>query len=249
MTGSLGSIEVKASFSRKLRRLLGKARRVLMSLPRRAGLLSRGSSSAGEKVIPWDDRADKLGAYSVIDTTHSPEEYEYVTRRQKEIIYPLFKGLLKPSDRLVLDYGCGPGRFTADLASMVHGEAVGVDVTAKLIEIAPRQSGVTFICSQDFFAEHPIKFDVIWVCLVLGGIPMPALSRNAIELTGALKDDGLLFLVESTAEASTQNVAWKKRTVAELQGLFPEIALERIGFYYDAGQEISILAGRKRAAE
>lgn len=196
--------------------------------------------------MEWDSRAIELGAYSVIDTRHSPDEYEYVTTRQKDILYPLFKQQLKGSELTILDFGCGPGRFTGDLAEITKGKVVGTDSTAKLIELAPSHQNVEYVYSKTFLDEKVLVFDVIWISLVLGGIPDDELTRLATNITNALKEDGLLFLVESTGEKPLEGI-WRIRTRERIMSLFPSVRLRHIGSYYDANQEISIIAGRKTA--
>jgi len=196
-------------------------------------------------LIDWNSRVDKLGAYSVIDTRHSAEEYVYVTKRQKEILYPLFMLQLKGTENTVLDFGCGPGRFTGDLAGMISGKAIGVDVTDKLIKLAPSHPDVKYIHSNNYFEEYNYKFDIIWISLVLGGISDVELERKSHEISNALNPDGLLFLVESTGDTSAEDV-WRVRTRAQLISLFPDVELQSVGNYFDVDQEITIFAGRKR---
>ena len=45
----------------------------------------------GQRMLDWDANAAELGAYSVIGGRHAPGDYEYVTERTKEIIYPYSK--------------------------------------------------------------------------------------------------------------------------------------------------------------
>lgn len=196
------------------------------------------------KVIEWDSRAEGLGAYSVIDTRHSPSEYEYVTKRQKEILYPLFLQQLNGREKNILDFGCGPGRFTGDLAELIKGEAIGTDITKKLIDLAPPHPKVNYIHSKSFFAENSAGFDAIWISLILGGIPDDKVHGIADNLSCALNKGGLLFLVESTGESPTEGL-WRIRTREALISFFPSIQLKHIGSYFDAGQEISVIAGRK----
>lgn len=196
------------------------------------------------KVIDWDSRVNELGAYSVIDTRHMPDEYEYVTKRQKEILYPYFLSRLNGNERSVLDFGCGAGRFTADLAEIINGEAIGTDVTQRLINICPAHKNVSYICSERFFEENKLTFDAIWVSLVFGGLPDNELSVLAKKIEAALAENGLFFLVESTGEKYLEGL-WRIRTRAQLISQFPSIQLQHIGTYYDASQEIAIFAGRK----
>lgn len=195
--------------------------------------------------IDWEHRAEKLGAYAVINIEHPPEEFDRVTRQQKEILFPVLQTQLNSSERTILDFGCGPGRFTPDLAHLIHGKATGVDVTQKLLQLAPPSADVEYLHSTDFFATNTRKFDAIWVCLVLGGIPTPALQAMAPRMADALATNGLFFLVECTADQPAEG-SWRVRTVEDYLKLFPTIALQKVAEYYDANQQVSIFAGRKR---
>jgi SAM-dependent methyltransferase len=194
--------------------------------------------------MDWKTLAGDCGVYAVIDARHPPEEFDYVTRRQKEILFPLLRRLLHGDERTILDFGCGPGRFTGDLAELINGKAVGYDVTSRLLELAPVHPSVEYVHSADFLTSDIPQFDVIWVCLVFGGIAERELAPIAAKLTQALREDGLLFLVEATAPAPVIG-AWSIRPREQLRSLFPSLRLDHVGAYYDAGQEISVLAGRR----
>src|SRR5262245_29125919 len=70
--------------------------------------LRRGSASLGY----WEARARSLGVRSVLNLRHTEAEIESVTAMQERILFPLLQERLRPDDRRVLDFGCGPGRFT-----------------------------------------------------------------------------------------------------------------------------------------
>ena len=105
-------------------------------------------------VIDWDSRVDELGAYSVIDSKHSPDEFEYVTKRQKEILYPYFLSSLNGHEQSVLDFGCGAGRFTSELAEMINGKSVGIDFSQKLIDICPPNKNVTYMWDEKSLSQE-----------------------------------------------------------------------------------------------
>jgi hypothetical protein len=61
-----------------------------------------------------------------------------------------------------------------------------------------------------------------------------------------LKNDGLLFLVENTSR-KTDGSYWNFRSVEEYVRMFPQVALLHRHHYFDLGEQISIIAGRKYA--
>lgn len=198
-----------------------------------------------QRTLDWNANAAKLGAYAVIDGRHPASDYEYVTKRTKEILYPLFQEQLNGTEQTLLDFGCGPGRFTGDLAEMIDGSAIGVDVTKKLIEIAMPHPRVHFLYSKNIFEETPItSFDTVFICCVLGGIDNNELPEIANKLVGLLDSEGLLFIIESTGPAPVKDT-WRIFTTSEIIGLFPGVDLKLISVFHDAGQERTVFAGRQ----
>jgi ubiquinone/menaquinone biosynthesis C-methylase UbiE len=55
------------------------------------------------------------------------------SQHTKEILFPLLQSQLTGTECNLLDFGCGPGRFTTDLAELISGKAVGVDVVPDLL--------------------------------------------------------------------------------------------------------------------
>ncbi|MDJ0953846.1 MAG: methyltransferase domain-containing protein [Acidimicrobiia bacterium] len=102
---------------------------------------------------------------------------------------------LQPGSRL-LDFGCGPGSITADLAEIVGsaGSVIGVDSSAEAIAIARRDSAATgaeYVAASVYelpFAEA--EFDVAYGHQVLQHLaePVPAL----LEVRRVLRPGGLL---------------------------------------------------------
>lgn len=194
----------------------------------------------------WHWRARKYGRRSVFDLGHSEDELESITELQKTIAFPLLKKLLNGSEQRILDFGCGTGRFTRDLAEIIQGRAVGIDPIARLFQMAPATPNVKYLSMHE--GQIPLAdltIDVVWICLVLGGIVDDRiLERSVREVNRVLKPDGLLFLIENTAEEEDADY-WKFRSVDTYQSLFKLVQLQQLTSYIDMGQPISIMAGRK----
>ncbi|MEI7441714.1 MAG: class I SAM-dependent methyltransferase, partial [bacterium] len=148
------------------------------------------------------------------------------------------------TEKNLLDFGCGPGRFTSDLAQIINGKAIGFDPTKGLIDLCKATPNTQFTYVYNF-SDSQILFDVIWICLVLGGLSNEQLAFTVKKLEKVLARHGLIFLIESTSKNQTKG-CWKTRTVEYYQNLFHSIPLKKIGEYFDANQEISIFAGRKK---
>lgn len=194
----------------------------------------------------WKKRAKQYGTRAVLNIGHSDEEIEAVTRMQKDKIFPFLKRELTGREKTILDFGCGPGRFTPDLAELIQGKAIGVDPIQDFLEMAPRGGNVEYRLMKEIIiplADESI--DVVWVCLVLGGIIKERVLRNIVsEVDRVLKPGGLIVLIENTTDAKDGEY-WKFRSVEFYQYLFGFAELKHFSDYYDLGERISVMAGRK----
>ena len=143
----------------------------------------------------WQARVKKYGRRSVLNIEHRDDAYDRVTADQKARIFPLFESQLCGDERTILDFGCGPGRFTPDLAKLVQGCCIGVDPIEDFLDIAPRSEYAEYLLLHN--GVIPLldsSIDVIWICLVLGGITTESeLERTASEINRVLKENGLSF--------------------------------------------------------
>jgi ubiquinone/menaquinone biosynthesis C-methylase UbiE len=217
-----------------------------------AGLLKRRPFRAFRKAPSaheyWEQRVRKFGRQSVLNLNHSQDEFETVTQYQKKEIYPHFRRALRGDEKVVLDYGCGPGRFSPDLAEMI-GSCVGVDIVAGLLDLAPKSSLVQYKVMRDGVIPLPSdSADAVWVCLVLGGIDGEDLVRSVSEIKRVLLPGGLLFVVENTSD-QRDGEYWRFRTVQQYLELFPYAALHHVHDYDDLGERISVMSGRKVEGE
>ena len=192
----------------------------------------------------WQRRVRRHGRRSVLNIGHGDAEYEHVTAWQKSILFPLLQAQLNGSERVVLDFGCGPGRFTPGLANLVGGRAIGVDPIAALLELAPADPRVEYRLLR--YGRIPVtdhSVDVLWICLVLGVIRARKLHDALQELRRVVAPGGLVFLVENTsAKPSLKRIEF--RSVAECARLVDFAQLQHLYDYEDLGETISVLAGR-----
>jgi ubiquinone/menaquinone biosynthesis C-methylase UbiE len=196
----------------------------------------------------WEKRAQTYGRRAVLNLGHGDAEVEAVTRQQRATIFPHLTRLLRGDERVALDFGCGPGRFTAHLAEAIHGHAIGVDPIQTLIELAPPRAGVEYLVSDGRRIPLPdASADIVWVCLVLGGLSDDQLAETVSELDRVLRSGGLLFLVENTS-ARENCPHWAFRSVKAYRRLVPFVPLAHLHDYDDLGECISIMAGRKASA-
>jgi SAM-dependent methyltransferase len=206
-------------------------------------LQARGAPS--DDIAQWERRARQFGARAVVNLDHSESDLERVTAGQKEELYPLFSEHIRVDDRLVVDLGCGTGRFTPDLAWMTNGQALGLDPIQELLDMAPAAPAVEYRrMSEGRIPLDDREADAIWICLVLGGLCDAVLRATIGEVKRVLRPGGLLFLVENTTDAADDGDIWHFRSVATYQDLFRPIPLTHVHDYDDLGERISVFVGR-----
>ncbi len=194
----------------------------------------------------WRERARLSGARAVYHRGHGPQEIAEVDRKQKALLYPLLQQALRGDEQVILDFGCGPGRFTPDLAALIGGRAIGVDPTQALLDAAPSADNVAYLPITD--GRIPLEsgsVDAVWSCIVLTCITDPEALRTAVrEIERVLRPGGLVFLIENTADKpDRRHVAF--RSVEAYQELFSFAPLEHACDYEDMGERISVMSGRK----
>lgn len=212
-----------------------------------AGL--EGTDGPAELAVPgvayWRDRARELGARAVVNLDHPEEDaLDDVSAGHRAALYPLLSAELNGSERVVLDLGCGTGRFTRDLAGLVGGRAVGVDPVAELLALAPADERIDHrLMVEGRLPLGDDEVDVVFTSLVLGGITGDVLDGTLQEMRRVLRHGGLVFLSESVADAPEAG-HWAARTVTDYERLLPWAPLREVGRFDDAGDTIAVLVGR-----
>jgi SAM-dependent methyltransferase len=191
----------------------------------------------------WQDRAKIYGKRAVYNLGHGESELEDVTSRQHHAIFPLLESMPLPPDPEILDFGCGPGRFSLDIATATGGRVVGVDFTPELLDLAPRSDRVSYqVWDATFSESNPGRFDLIWVCLVLGGIPDPQIGEAISALKRMMKPGSWIVLAENTTR-KPNSPAWSFRAVRWYEEAFSDLALKAKTSYNDLGEKITVFIG------
>jgi ubiquinone/menaquinone biosynthesis C-methylase UbiE len=104
--------------------------------------------------------------------------------------------------RAVLDLGCGTGRFSQALASRFVADVVGVDPSAKMLELArtkPHTSRIRYVIGRG--EQIPLRscsVDLVFMSMVFHHFTSPALAAS--ECQRVLREGGLVFLRAGTLE-------------------------------------------------
>jgi len=191
----------------------------------------------------WNERVEKYGDKSVLNGNNMDYELS-TTERQVDIIFPIIKENLIGNEKIILDYGCGPGRFTKKLASLIDGEAIGVDPMIKLLQKS--EINVKYFLLKDGIIPIANNYiDVIFICLVLGGIEDKYLMKTKSEINRVIKANGLIVIIEKIVNKEKNLEShWKGRTADNYQKLFDDFNLKLINTYIDCNETIGIFVGR-----
>ncbi len=195
----------------------------------------------------WRYRTKKYGRFAVFNLDRSESEMDEVTARQKAEIFPIFRSALRGDEALLLDLGCGAGRFTADLAEIVKGKAIGVDPIEELLNMAPRTDKTEYIPMQEGIIPLRESYvDIVWVYGVLGCIRDEALAGTISEIDRVLKERGLLFLIEGVDGRGSKS--YEVRGFDEYKKMLHFAPLSYLHDYYDCKTKFAVMAGRKGEA-
>jgi len=189
-----------------------------------------------------------MGARAVVNAAATDEQLAEISENQRSTMFPILSEVLRGDERVALDFGCGPGRFTAELAQAIGGQAVGVDPVAELLELAPEHPAVEYRRqSGDRIPLGDAEADVAWICLVLGGITDSAsLQRTVVELERVLRPGGVMLLAECT-NLKRDLPYWSYRPAHEYVAMFDSVELVPRGQYMELDNTVTVLAGRRAA--
>jgi ubiquinone/menaquinone biosynthesis C-methylase UbiE len=103
----------------------------------------------------------------------------------REAVAPYFPAVDRP---LVLDLGCGTGRFAVALARWFNARVVGVDVAAQMLRRAAAHPHVDYVLGDAQRAPlRDASVDAVWLSTVIHHVPdLPACAR---ELRRVLRPD------------------------------------------------------------
>jgi SAM-dependent methyltransferase len=178
---------------------------------------------------------------------HPERRIAEITRMLKTKLLPMLYTRMNGQEKLILDFGCGIGRFTADLAELGKCKAIGVDPIASLLELAPPADNVEYrLMTNGRIPLDDATADVVFIVLVLGAITSDRdLKATIAEIDRVLAPDGLLFIVENTTPKRA-NQSTRFRSPEQYATLFSFAELAFMDSYDELGETHSIMSGRRR---
>lgn len=133
-------------------------------------------------------------------------------------------------DELVLDFGCGSGRFSYWIAPRVE-RVVGLEVTAGMVELAERyrtSKNVEFkLYDGAHFPPFPYSFDLILSVGVLQIMKGELLKRTLSGLAQYLKKDGIFYFIEQVSDSPKVD----RPTLKEYLDAFSSSKMECLQYY------------------
>jgi SAM-dependent methyltransferase len=207
--------------------------------------LKRDSDAPGGAASYWNQRARQLGPRAVYNIGHPLDQLGKVDEQQRALLLPVLEGLLRGTERKVLDLGCGTGRFSGILAEITGGQVKALDVSQELLAMAPGRENVEYLeGSATSLPFSDQAFDLVWACLVLGALRGENLEAACGEIVRVTRSGGLLFLVENTSN-QPDAPSWAFRSAEDYRSLLGDFDLRILARYLDLGETITVMAGRR----
>lgn len=198
--------------------------------------------------INWTDRAKLYGKYSVLDRRTPTNEFNYVTKEQKKILFNNLKKYTSGMEKNILDFGCGTGRFSAELLKISKKVRVtAVDKEKRLIKMANKNKKIDFVHLSSL-SKIKKKFDIIFIINVLGGIQDKDLKKITSFLKKKLNKNGILILnenINNNFDSKKLFKFWVDRSEKYYKDLFKQINLKKIDQYKYLDNFNVIFIGKK----
>ncbi len=178
--------------------------------------------------VDWGERSQKGYLASGIDPAdRGGRKNYYIDLLQK---MALAEVLNPKKDEVVLDFGCGSGRFSYWIAPRVS-KVIGLEVTPEMIDLAEKNRtahNVEFMLYDGtHFPLFPSPFDLILSVGVLQTMRGEVLEKTVLTLAGFLKPGGRCYLIEQASD----NPRVARPKAEEYLQVFEKSNLECIQYY------------------
>lgn len=199
----------------------------------------------------WEARARRLGARAVGYYRWDETEFRQETDAWWQRLYTHLESSDAGNDQVILDFGCGAGRFGARLAEEGY-RVIGVDISSTLLNLATDQTQ----CGLELVQIAPGEtlpfpagaFDVLWANTVLQHVPQELFTTVVSELRRVLRPRALLILCENTEQSKGRksrsgHVTYRREE--EYVAAFP--GLKAVNAFTVAREQHTIFVGRMAA--
>ncbi len=178
--------------------------------------------------VDWGKRAQKGFLASGIDSAdRKGRKNSYIDLLQKAA---LEEALNLKGDEIVLDFGCGSGRFSYWIGPRVK-RVVGLEVTPEMVDLAGRHRtarNVEFkVYDGVHFPDFPFSFDLVLSVGVLQTLRGDPLKTTLSSLVRYLRAGGVIYLIEQVSD----NPKVERPKVEEYLQAFEESKLECLQYY------------------
>jgi SAM-dependent methyltransferase len=155
------------------------------------------------EVLQWRRRAEAGFLASGIDPgDRKGHKNLYIDTLQKIAFGEVLK---LRGDEIVLDFGCGSGRFSYWIAPKVK-KVVGLEITQEMIDLARKNrtaDNAEFLVYDGLhFPAFPYLFDLILSVGVLQVMKAELLKNTLSSLARYLKKDGMFYFIEQVSDNS-----------------------------------------------
>jgi SAM-dependent methyltransferase len=178
--------------------------------------------------VDWSQRAEEGFLASGIDPgdRRGLKNY-YIDLLQKVALGEMLE---LRGNEIVLDFGCGRGRFSYWIAPRVK-KVVGLEITPEMIELAEKnraaQNVEFMVYDGGHFPVFPFPFDLILSVGVLQVMKGELLKNTLSGLAQCLKKDGKLYFIEQASD----NPKIDRPNIKEYLDAFKESNLECLQHY------------------
>lgn len=178
--------------------------------------------------VDWGKRAQEGFLASGIDPADRRGHKNYYIDLLQKIA--LEEVLELKGNEIVLDFGCGSGRFSFWIAPKVR-KVVGLETTVEMINLAEKNrtvENVEFMLYDGVhFPAFPNPFDLIFCVWVLQHMEVGILGKTVMELGRYLKPKGRAYFIEQASD----NPKVGRPKVEEYLQAFEESKLECLQHY------------------
>ncbi len=178
--------------------------------------------------VDWSLRAKKGFLGSSIDPAdRKGHKNYYIDLLQKAALEEVLE---LRGDEVILDFGCGSGRFSYWIAPKVK-RVIGLEITPEMVSLAEKNrtaENVEFMVYDGIhFPPFPFPFDFILSVGVLQNLRGEFLKNALSSLAQYLKKDGRFCLIEQASD----NPKVERPNVEEYLQTFKESNLECLRYY------------------